>query len=136
QRLKEENIAIEQPGENQIRERLDTVLMTLYLMFSEGYYSASQNRILRKDLCDEAMRLTFLLIENEKTSLPATKALYALMCFHASRFDARENEQGEALLYHEQDDSLWDQELILKGMYYLNMSSVGSSVSRFHLEAG
>lgn len=136
QKLKDENIAIVQPDENQIRERLDTVLMTLYLMFSEGYYSASQNKILRKDLCDEAMRLTFLLIENDKTSLPATKALYALMCFHASRFDARENEQGEAVLYHEQDDLLWDQDLIIKGMYYLNLSSVGNVVSRFHLEAG
>lgn len=136
QKLKDENIAIVQPDAGQIKERLDTVLMTLYLMFSEGYYSASQNRILRKDLCDEAMRLTFLLIENERTSLPVVKALYALMCFHASRFDARENEHGEAVLYDEQDDSLWDQELIVKGMYYLNMSSVGNSVTRFHLEAG
>jgi RNA polymerase sigma-70 factor (ECF subfamily) len=124
ERLKEAEISIAQPNEKEISERLDAVLMTLYLTFSEGYYSASQNTILRKDFCDEAMRLTYLLIENQTTSVPAVKALYALMCFHASRFDARENERGEAVLYHEQDDSRWDQELIKKGTYFLNMSSV------------
>lgn len=136
EKLKEANIKIVQPDVNEIRDRLDAVLMTLYLTFSEGYYSVSQNTILRKDFCDEAMRLTYLLIENEMTSIPAVKALYALMCFHASRFDARENEQGEPVLYHEQDDSRWDQELIRKGTYFLNMSSVGEQVTRFHLEAG
>jgi RNA polymerase sigma factor (sigma-70 family) len=136
EKLKEAEVAIVQPSEKEIKERLETVLMTLYLMFSEGYYSASQNTILRKDFCDEAMRLTHVLIENKTTSIPAAKALYALMCFHASRFDARENERGEAVLYHEQDDTRWDQALIKKGTDFLNMSSVGDDVTRFHLEAG
>lgn len=136
EKLKEANINIEQPQESEISERLDAVLMTLYLMFSEGYYSTSQNKILRKDFCEEAMRLTYMLIENQNTNLPVVRALYALMCFHASRLDARENEQGETILYHEQDDSRWDQELIKKGTYYLNLSSEGEKVSRFHLEAG
>lgn len=136
EKLKEAGINIVQPSEKEITERLDAVLMTLYLTFSEGYYSASQNTILRKDFCDEAMRLTYLLIENPTTSIPAVKALYALMCFHASRFDARENERGEAVLYHEQDDSRWNRELIRKGTYFLNMSSEGEQITRFHLEAG
>jgi RNA polymerase sigma factor (sigma-70 family) len=136
EKLKEANIAIVQPSQKEIGERLDTVLMTLYLTFSEGYYSASQNTILRKDFCEEAMHLTHLLIENDSTNVPSVKALYALMCFHASRFNARENERGEAVLYHEQDDSRWDQELIKKGTYFLNLSSGGEQVTRFHLEAG
>jgi RNA polymerase sigma-70 factor (ECF subfamily) len=136
EKLKEANINIAQPSGKEISERLETVLITLYLLFSEGYYSATQNRILRKDLCDEAMRLTSLLIENPTTDVPATKALYALMCFHASRFDARENEHGEAVLYHEQDSSRWDQVLIDKGIHFLNLSSVGEQLTRFHLEAG
>jgi RNA polymerase sigma-70 factor (ECF subfamily) len=135
-KLKEADVKIVQPSETEISERLDTVLMTLYLTFSEGYYSASQNTILRRDFCDEAMRLTYLLIENQTTSVPPVKALYALMCFHASRFEARENERGEAVLYHEQDDSRWDQALIKTGTYFLNQSSVGEQVTRFHLEAG
>jgi RNA polymerase sigma factor (sigma-70 family) len=136
EKLKEAAIAIAQPNEKEIGERLHPVLMTLYLTFSEGYYSASQNTILRKDFCDEAMRLAYLLIENQTTSVPEVKALYALMCFHASRFDARQNEQGEIVLYDEQDDSRWDQALIKKGTYFLNMSSVGDQITRFHLEAG
>jgi RNA polymerase sigma-70 factor (ECF subfamily) len=136
EKLKEAAISVVQPSEKEISERLDTVLMTLYLTFSEGYYSASQNSILRKDFCEEAMRLTHLLIENKTTSVPAAKALYALMCFHASRFDARKNERGEAVLYHEQDDSRWDQDMIKKGTYFLNMSSVGEQITRFHIEAG
>jgi RNA polymerase sigma-70 factor (ECF subfamily) len=60
------------------------------LLFSEGYYSKTQNRILRKDLCFEAMRLGLMLIEYEKTNRPDTNALMALMCFHASRFSVRQ----------------------------------------------
>lgn len=136
EKLKEAEINIVQPNEKEIDERVDTVLTTLYLTFSEGYYSASQNTILRKDFCDEAMRLTYLLIENQTTNSPSVKALYALMCFHASRFDARQNAQGEIVLYHEQDDSRWDQQLIQKGTYFLNLSSEGEQITRFHLEAG
>lgn len=136
ERLQEAEIEITQPGKKEISDRLYAVLMSLYLTFSEGYYSSSQNRILRKDFCEEAMRLTFLLIENPISNAPSVKALYALMCFHASRFDARENERGEAVLYHEQDDSLWDQDLIRTGTNFLNLSSEGEQISRFHLEAG
>jgi RNA polymerase sigma factor (sigma-70 family) len=136
EKLKEASIRIVQPSEQEIQDRIDSVLMILYLMFSEGYFSASQNRVLRKDVCDDAMRLTDLLIKNETTSLPAVKALYALMCFHASRFDARENEEGETILYHDQDDSLWNQELIRTGVQFLNASSTGDQFTRYHLEAG
>jgi RNA polymerase sigma-70 factor (ECF subfamily) len=135
EKLKEADVPIRQPAREEIPERLPNVLMTLYLLFSEGYYSMSQNTILRKDLCDEAMRLNMLLIDNPLTDTPATKALYALMCFHSSRFNARQNEKGEMILYEDQDDSLWDKDLITRGGYFLNFASVGEEVSRFHLEA-
>lgn len=135
EKLKEANIKIEQPTIAEITDRLETVLMTLYLLFSEGYYSTSQNTILRKDLCAEAMRLTFLLIENPTTNLPAVNALLSLMCFHSSRFDARTNENGETILYQDQDESLWNQELIEKGQYYLIQASTGNTLSKYHLEA-
>jgi len=136
ERLKENNVPISQPAGAEIPERLPTVLMTLYLLFSEGYYSMSQHTNLRRDFCDEAMRLIRLLIDNRLTDTPATKALYALMCFHASRFDSRQNELGESILYDEQDDSRWDKTLIAEGSNVLNLASVGDVVSRFHLEAG
>ena len=135
EKLKEANIKIEQPTISEINNRLETVLTTLYLLFSEGYYSTSQNTILRKDLCAEAMRLTFLLIENPTTNLPAANALLSLMCFHSSRFDARANENGETILYQDQDETLWNQELIEKGQYYLVQASTGNKLSKYHLEA-
>lgn len=136
EKLKAEKIAIEHPTPGEIDTRLDIVLTTLYLLFSEGYYSTSQNTVLRKDLCLEAMRLNYLLIENDSTNKPVVNALLALMCFHASRFDARTTENGEMILYHDQDTSLWNQELITRGRYYLNQAAQGNRLSKFHLEAG
>jgi len=136
EKLKEANIKIEQPTISEINNRLETVLTTLYLLFSEGYYSTSQNTILRKDLCAEAMRLTFLLIENDMTNKPAVNALLSLMCFHSSRFDARTNENGEAILYEDQEETLWNKELIANGAYYLTQASSGNKLSKYHLEAG
>ncbi|MBK7869877.1 MAG: RNA polymerase subunit sigma [Saprospiraceae bacterium] len=135
EKLKSENIKIEYPAEHEINQRLETVLRTLYLLFNEGYYSESQDSILREDLCQEAMRLAYLLIENEQTNQPAVKALLALMCFHASRFPARKNDTGEIILYQDQDESLWNQELITKGAFYLHQSSQGTQLSKYHLEA-
>jgi RNA polymerase sigma-70 factor (ECF subfamily) len=136
EKLKEADLKIQQPTQAEIRERLGPVMTTLYLLFSEGYYSTSQNTNLRKDLCLEAMRLNYLLIGNETTNTPGVNAMLALMCFHASRFDARISANGEAVLYHEQDDSRWDKELIERGTYFLNAASTGTAVTTYHLEAG
>ncbi len=136
EKLRNEKVAIAFPGKNEISRRLKTVLTTLYLLFNEGYYSESKDSILRNDLCQEAMRLTYLLIDTEETALPQVNALYALMCFHSSRFEARKNKHGEIILYDEQDETLWDRELISKGGYYLHKASNGNEVSKYHLEAG
>lgn len=136
EKLKHENIKIEQPKITEINARLNTVLTTLYLLFSEGYYSTSHHTILRKDLCAEAMRLTYLLVESPHTNKPAVNALLSLMCFHASRFDARIRENGLMILYDDQDENLWNQELIEKGIYYLNRASRGNKLTKYHLEAG
>ena len=136
EKLREEKVVIEFPVEAEIKKRLDTVLTTLYLLFSEGYYSESQDSVLRKDLCLEAMRLNYMLIENEATNQPPVNALLALMCFHASRFEARTNSRGEIVLYDDQDESLWNDELIARGVYYLNKASQSTAVSKYHIEAG
>jgi RNA polymerase sigma factor (sigma-70 family) len=128
-------IAIGILSEEEIKNRLETVLTTLYLLFSEGYYSESQDTILREDLCGEAMRLVDLLIANEQTDKPNVNALFALMCFHSSRFKARKNEKGEMILYQDQDETLWDQELIARGTYHLHRASQGNKISKYHLEA-
>jgi RNA polymerase sigma factor (sigma-70 family) len=135
EKLRLDNLKIEMPAAAQIDERIETVLTTLYLLFNEGYYSATQKATLRKDLCLEAMRLCLMLIENPATNRPAADALLALMCFHASRFEARIDKNGGIILYEDQDTALWNPDLITQGEYYLNMAATGKKISRYHLEA-
>ena len=136
EKLKEHNVKVAQPSIDEINDRVDTVLTTIYLLFSEGYYSTCQDTNLRKDFCLEAMRLNYLLIQNAATNNPKVNALMALMCFHASRFDARANDDGEAILYHEQDEQNWNQELIQRGKYFLTNAATGEQLSKYHIEAG
>lgn len=135
EKLRAENVKIEHPSLADIQTRLPTVLTTLYLLFNEGYYSALQKTAISRELCLEAMRLNFFLLENSSTNQPPVNALLSLMCFHSSRFDARTDENGEMVLYHDQDASKWNQELISRGEYYLNESSRGNELSKYHLEA-
>jgi RNA polymerase sigma factor (sigma-70 family) len=135
-KLRTENIKIVPPDPFEMNSRLPAVLMTLYLLYNEGYYSAGQDIAIRRDLCYEAMRLVSLLLENKETNTPAVNALLSLMCFQSSRFDARHDSEGRTILYPDQDTRLWDQELIRKGEYLLNQASWGNHISKYHLEAG
>ncbi len=135
EKLRTEKIKIEFPGAAEMGQRLQPVLRTLYLLFNEGYYSAGQDQTLRKELCLEAMRLAFLLTGDPGTNKPPVNALLALMCFHASRFEARISPGGETILYDDQDDDLWDKELIARGEYFLNSAARGDEVTKYHLEA-
>lgn len=134
-KLRAENIKIELPPKDELIGRLDNVLHIIYLLFNEGYYSKTQNQILQKDLCLEAMRLGLILTEHKQTNHPKTNALMALMCFHASRFDARQNAEDSIILYHRQNKELWDTALIKQGMYFLGQSAQGNEISPYHLEA-
>jgi len=135
EKLRNAKVSMELPAETEITRRLDNVLHIIYLLFSEGYYSKTQNQILRKELCWEALRLGLLLVDCEKTNLPKTNALIALMCFHASRFGARQTSESSLILYPEQNENLWDRELIRKGMHFLSQAAQGNEVSSYHLEA-
>ncbi len=133
--LRIEKVKIEFPNKDEINNRLEIVLTTLYLLFNEGYYSSGKNITLRKDLCLEAMRLTHMLIDNASTNKPAVNALISLMCFHSSRFDARSDNNGGTILYQDQDTGLWNKELITKRVYYLSQASQGTEISKYHIEA-
>lgn len=135
EKLREEKVKIEFPSEREINGRLDAVLITLYLLFNEGYYSESKDVVLRQELCLEAMRLVHMLIAYEPTDLPPVNALLSLMCFHASRFEARKDANGAVILYQDQNEALWDEELIAKGAWYLHQATKGDRVSKYHVEA-
>lgn len=134
--LRNDNFQIKSLSETEIKSRLETVLKTLYLLFNEGYFSKTNNNQIRIELCSEATRLTLLLTENPLTNTAQVNALLALMCFQSSRLQARTNVNGDAILFEEQDKSLWDQSLIQRGNYYLVNATNGNEVSKYHLEAG
>jgi RNA polymerase sigma-70 factor (ECF subfamily) len=119
-----------------VPERVHGVLHMLYLLFNEGYSSAQPDRVIRRELCEEALRLALMLGEDPAGALPETDALVALMYFHAARFDARVDGMGGLLLLEEQDRSLWDRELVQRGLLHLMRSGRGETPSRYHAEAG
>jgi RNA polymerase sigma factor (sigma-70 family) len=121
--------------EPDLTTRLDAVLKTLYLLFNEGYFSRTSDQLIRNELCAEAIRLTLVLTENPLTGTVQTNALLALMCYQASRLKARTNDRGEIVLFDEQDQSLWDKELIEKGNYYFVNACQGNEASKYHFEA-
>lgn len=134
--LRNDDFQISQLAATAIQARLDVVLRTIYLLFNEGYLSKSNNHPIRKELCAEAVRLAHILTENPVTNTTATNALLALMCYQSSRLEARENEEGEAVLFEQQNKSLWSRELIDKGNHYLVNACSGNEISKYHLEAG
>jgi RNA polymerase sigma-70 factor (ECF subfamily) len=133
--LASNNFQIKNLGGEQTKQRLENVLKTLYLLFNEGYFSKTNNQLVRKDLCAEALRLTFVLTENHLTNTSQANALLALMCFQSSRLEARLSEKGEVILFDDQDKHLWSQELIEKGNQYLITAYEGQEISKYHLEA-
>lgn len=135
EKLREEKVELQLPPVNEIPNRLDNVLHIIYLLFNEGYYSKTNNKILQKDFCLEALRLALLLTEFEHTNLPRTNALISLMCFHASRFNARQTDDEHLILYENQDTSLWDAALTRQGIHFLDLATQGEEISSYHLEA-
>jgi RNA polymerase sigma factor (sigma-70 family) len=135
QTLRESAIAIDEPPVHEFGDRVPAVLQMLYLLFNEGYSSASPDRVIRRELCEEAVRLTLLLVEHPVGARPEVDALLALFYLHAARFDARIDGAGGLLLLEEQDRALWDRELIEIGLGYLYRAARGDQFSRFHVEA-
>jgi len=115
--------------------RLSAVHRALYLLFNEGYHSASTQAAVRAELCEEAMRLTALLREHPVTRTPATFALSALMALHAARLPARVDATGELQSLWEQDRSAWNLELIAQGRELLDRSAAGDELTAYHVEA-
>ena len=123
-------------GGEQYASRLHAVHQILYLLFTERYLSSHTEVAIRRELCNEAMRLAAVLVEHPVGQTPETFALMALMHLHAARMNARQSASTALLLLQEQDRSLWDQQEIHTGLEWLAKSAQGDRFSRFHAEAG
>ena len=127
---------VETPPLEMLRSRLPGVRAVLYLLFNEGSLSAHAEEAIRREVCDEAVRLTTLLAEHPAGAVPETFALLALMHLHAARLGSRVDAMGDLLLLEEQDRSLWDRERMRMGAEWLERSAGGDVFSRYHAEAG
>ena len=134
-KLVERSDLLDVPAGEELTSRLDSVHTVLYLLFNEGYNSSHDDDLIRRHLCDEAMRLVRLLIDHPDIPPATSRALLALMSFHTARFDARLSEDGDIVLLDEQDRGKWDRELIDSGLRLLEQASASNEISTYHLEA-
>jgi RNA polymerase sigma factor (sigma-70 family) len=120
----------------ELAQRLDGVLQTLYLLFNEGYKASVGENLIRQELCLEAIRLCELLAGHPAGNRPRVHALLALMLLNGARLPARLDTGGNILRLEEQDRSRWDRAMIARGLYHLMRSTEGDEISEYHLQAG
>ncbi len=136
QKIRQARIPFEIPPGEELAQRLESVLESLYLLFNEGYKASSGDNLVREELCDEAIRLAELLAEHPAGNQPKTHALLALMLLNASRTPTRVDSEGNLLRLKEQDRTHWDQPMIARGMFHFAQSAAGDELSEYHLQAG
>jgi RNA polymerase sigma-70 factor (ECF subfamily) len=113
-KIRDAGIPYRVPNEADLPGRLRAVLAVVYLIFNEGYAASSGDRLVRDDLCSEAVRLGRLLAELMPDE-PEVMGLLALMLLVESRRSTRTTADGDLVRLADQDRSLWDRGLIAEG---------------------
>ncbi|MEM6736712.1 MAG: sigma-70 family RNA polymerase sigma factor [Bacteroidota bacterium] len=134
-KIVEQNLSFEIPTGKQLQSRIERVLEVIYLIFNEGYYSAKKDKIIREDLCGEAIRLSNCLLKKEISQTSNAYALHALLSFQSARMKSRITHSGEIIRLKEQDRSLWYYPLVLIGHKAMNKAMDTDKLSPYHLEA-
>jgi RNA polymerase sigma-70 factor (ECF subfamily) len=127
EKIRNEGIQLEVPPPASMLQRLEAVLQTLYLLFNEGYNSSHPDKLIREDLCENAIRLCHLLTQHAVNAHSTVKALLALMCFQSSRLQSRIDEHGSIITLKYQDRATWNRQLIQKGFDYLDEATESDS---------
>jgi RNA polymerase sigma-70 factor (ECF subfamily) len=148
-KIRDAGIPYRVPEARVLGERVDAVLCVLYLIFNEGYMAMSGNELIRRDLCDESIRLARLLTallnqESLYQQVPEALGLLALVLLHDSRREARVGPGGELVLLEDQDRSHWDRDKISEGLNILDRAlqmrqpgpyQVQAAISALHAQA-
>jgi RNA polymerase sigma-70 factor (ECF subfamily) len=113
-KIRDARIPYRVPGESDLPERLRAVLAVVYLIFNEGYAASSGDRLVREDLCHEAVRLGRLVVELMPDE-PEAVGLLALMLLIESRRTTRTTADGDLVLLADQDRRQWDRQFIAEG---------------------
>lgn len=131
--IKLQEIKFKVPECSELEQRIEHVHLVIYLLFNEGFHSSGKGALVRKDLVAEALRLNGILIDRFNTS--NSKALMAMMCFHAARLDSKISSESDLIKLKYQDRSLWNQALILRGHQHMTEATKEEVYSRYHWEA-
>jgi RNA polymerase sigma factor (sigma-70 family) len=136
QKIRDSKIGFEVPTGDALKQRLVTVLEAIYLLFNEGYSASTGENLIRSDVCEEAIRLTEIVVKHEAINNKAdVYALLALMQLNASRFKARQDSDGNIVTLEHQNRMLWDFPLMEKGFLNLNRAIIGDEISVYHILA-
>jgi len=142
-KIRDAGIPYRVPPADLLPERLDALLVVLYLIFNEGYVATAGDTLARHELCSEAIRLCRILV-NLLPDSAESHGLLALMLLHDSRRAARSTPTGELVLLEEQDRALWEREKIQEGIAILDEAlalhdpgpyQVQAAISALHAEA-
>jgi RNA polymerase sigma-70 factor (ECF subfamily) len=132
--IRDQKLALTMPSKGQLKQRLNSVLQVIYLMFSGGYAAHAGADLTRVDVCQEALRLGRL-VASSSMGAPRVDALVALMALQAARLPARMDAAGDLVLLEEQDRKLWDENMIALGFSYFDRSIAGDEISEWHIQA-
>jgi RNA polymerase sigma-70 factor, ECF subfamily len=113
-KIRKARIPYRVPDEAELPDRLRAVLAVVYLVFNEGYTASGGEKLVREDLCAEAIRLGRLLVELMPDE-PEAVGLLALMLLVESRRAARTTPEGDLVLLADQNRALWDRALVAEG---------------------
>jgi RNA polymerase sigma-70 factor, ECF subfamily len=133
-KIRQAGIPFRVPPDEELTDRLPPVLAVVYLVFNEGYSASAGDDLVRRELCDEAIRLGKLLAVLMPDE-PEVLGLLALMLFHDSRRDARLSAEGELILLEDQDRRLWNSERIEEGRRILERAARLGRVGPYQLQA-
>ncbi|MDZ4718557.1 MAG: DUF6596 domain-containing protein [Roseiflexaceae bacterium] len=151
-KIRDAGIPFEVPPTDRLGERLSAVLSIIYLIFTEGYGASQGDALIRRDLCEDAIRLARVLnalIAHDGRDVPEAQraealGLLALMLLHHARRDARTDEQGALVLLEAQDRTRWDKAQIATGLALLDKAlamrhpgpyQIQAAISALHAQA-
>ena len=139
-KIRDAGIPYRVPPLQQLGERVDGVLAVLYLIFNEGYSATAGDALIRQELCEEAIRLTRVLVDllRAEPSIPDDPeplGLLALMLLHHARRHARVDPDGDAVVLDEQDRSRWDRGAIAEGVALLDQALTMRRAGPYQIQA-